>query len=158
MVVPGPSEHRAEYSTPNAALTRRVLRLCRLRCRSAPRQHLSLHEVANICGLDPSACERALTTLVESGFVIRTSDGTFMLSDFGPVGDWAAEITSGPTRGDVVIMRRCDARYALSVFPNAPSTVYPSFAVAMERASLATTSTDTYVWFTTDRHTFVRSA
>ena len=79
-----------------------------------------------------------------------------MLSDFGPVGDWAAEITSGPTRGDAVIMRRGDARYALSVFPNAPVTVYPSLEVAVERASLVMTSTDANIWFTNDRHTFVR--
>ena len=152
----GPSEHRAEHSTPNAALTRRVLRICRHTCRGASRQHLSLDEVANICGLDPPACERAVTTLVESGFLIQTADGTFVLSDFGPVGDGAAEITSGPTPGDVVIMGRCDARYALSIFPNAPSTVYPSLEIAVERAGLVMTSTDTNVWYTTDRHTFVR--
>ena len=109
-----------------------------------------------MCGVDPPACERAVTTLVESGFLIQTADGTFVLSDFGPVGDWAAEITSAPTRGDVVIMRRGDARYALSVFPNAPLTVYPSLEVAVERASLVGTSTETHVWYTTDWHTFVR--
>ena len=152
----GLSKRRAGRETLNSALVRRVLRRCRVACRDALRQRRSLNEIVDICRVDATACQSALTALTESGFLIHCPDGTFLLSDYGAAGDWTPEMTSRPVRGDAVIMRRGDARYALSVFPNRPLTVYPSVTFAIERARLFLTSPDPNIWYTADRRTFER--
>ena len=67
-----------ESITPQTALTR-----IRIEFAEMPDMKLSHAQIQRLCNLPPEVCDAALASLVESGFLWRRGDGSFLRRDLG---------------------------------------------------------------------------
>jgi len=71
-------EGHMESITPQTALTRIQIEFAEM-----PDMKLSHAQIQRLCNLPPEVCDAALASLVESGFLWRRGDGSFLRRDLG---------------------------------------------------------------------------